>query len=136
MNCLNIQVQFNLSQVHNTSTHVDVNAHLLEQGGQISETNVLSYGKFAVIVKDKVRSKWFIHCAFGLEANLFFLRKCTLARYWQSTSMSQENTDGLLVQPAEQNYRTYLCSFSFINLTTRLLLVSTTLPRLLESLCT
>ncbi|PLW21867.1 hypothetical protein PCANC_03352 [Puccinia coronata f. sp. avenae] len=49
----NIQVQFNLSQVRNTSTHVDVNAHLLAKGGQISETNVLSDGKFAVIVKDK-----------------------------------------------------------------------------------
>ncbi|PLW51201.1 hypothetical protein PCANC_11432 [Puccinia coronata f. sp. avenae] len=49
----NIHVQFNLSEVRNTLTHVDVNAQLLVQGGQISETNELKDGKFAVIVKDK-----------------------------------------------------------------------------------
>ncbi|KAI7944157.1 hypothetical protein MJO28_011685 [Puccinia striiformis f. sp. tritici] len=48
----NIQVQFNLSEVRNTSTHVDVNAQLLVQGGTVSKTNELVYGKYAVIIED------------------------------------------------------------------------------------
>jgi hypothetical protein len=50
----NIQVQFKLSDVRNTSTHVDVNAQLRVQGGTISETNQLIFGKYGVIIKDKV----------------------------------------------------------------------------------
>ncbi|KAA1107764.1 hypothetical protein PGTUg99_014711 [Puccinia graminis f. sp. tritici] len=50
----NIQVKFNLCEVRNTSTHVDVNAQMLIQGDQISKTNELKYGKYAVIIKDMV----------------------------------------------------------------------------------
>ncbi|KAA1122302.1 hypothetical protein PGTUg99_036437 [Puccinia graminis f. sp. tritici] len=49
----NIQVQFNLSEVRNTSTHVNLNAQLLVQSGIVSKTNDLKYGKYAVIIKDK-----------------------------------------------------------------------------------
>ncbi|KNE88091.1 hypothetical protein PSTG_18514, partial [Puccinia striiformis f. sp. tritici PST-78] len=49
----NIQVQFKLSEVRNTSTHVDVNAQLHVQCGTISPTNELTDGKYAVIIKDK-----------------------------------------------------------------------------------
>jgi hypothetical protein len=51
----NIQVKFKFSEVRNTSTHVDMNAHLLVQGGAITEENNLTYGKYALIIKDKVR---------------------------------------------------------------------------------
>lgn len=50
----NIHVQFNLSEVQNTSTHVDVNAQLLVQGGSVSKTNEFEYGKYAVVIKDQV----------------------------------------------------------------------------------
>jgi hypothetical protein len=50
----NIQVQFNLSEVRNTSTHVDLPAQLLVQGGAVSKTNELIYGKYGVIIKDMV----------------------------------------------------------------------------------
>ncbi|KAA1121399.1 hypothetical protein PGTUg99_019874 [Puccinia graminis f. sp. tritici] len=49
----NIQVQFNLSEVRNTSTHVDVNAQLLVQSGAVSKTNQLIDGKYTVIIKDR-----------------------------------------------------------------------------------
>ncbi|KAA1111414.1 hypothetical protein PGTUg99_007611 [Puccinia graminis f. sp. tritici] len=50
----NIQVKFNLSEVRNTSTHVDVQTQMLVQGGQITKTNELRYGKYGVIIKDRV----------------------------------------------------------------------------------
>ncbi|PLW18137.1 hypothetical protein PCANC_12692 [Puccinia coronata f. sp. avenae] len=49
----NIQVQFNLSEVQNTSTHVDVSAQMLVQGGAVSKTNELIYGKFGIFIKEK-----------------------------------------------------------------------------------
>jgi hypothetical protein len=52
----NIQVKFNFSKVRNTSTHVDVNAQLLVQGGSVLAENPLTCGKYGVIIKDKVRS--------------------------------------------------------------------------------
>jgi hypothetical protein len=50
----NIQVQFNLLEVQNTSTHVDVSAQMLVQGGAVSKTNELIYGKFGIFIKEKV----------------------------------------------------------------------------------
>jgi hypothetical protein len=50
----NIQVKFNLSEVRNTSTNVDVSAHMLVQSGAVSPSNKLKFGKYGVIIKDKV----------------------------------------------------------------------------------
>ncbi|PLW08899.1 hypothetical protein PCANC_24324 [Puccinia coronata f. sp. avenae] len=49
----NIQVQFNLLEVQKTSTHVDVSAQMLVQGGAVSKTNELIYGKFGIFIKEK-----------------------------------------------------------------------------------
>jgi hypothetical protein len=129
-----IQVKFNLNEVRNTSTHVDLNAQLLVQGGEVSSTNELKYGKYALIIKDRVSISLILLFTRFLHFDFFFYRICTLGRFLHATSMFQANTDGLLALLVELNSRTYRSSYFYISRTFRLLLASTPLLLILESL--
>ena len=52
----NINIKFSLTDVQNTLTDVPVSAQLLANNGAVSKENELVYGKFAVVIKDKVQS--------------------------------------------------------------------------------
>ncbi|EHS63750.1 uncharacterized protein PGTG_21842 [Puccinia graminis f. sp. tritici CRL 75-36-700-3] len=91
----NIQVQFNFSEVRNTSTHVNVNAQAHVQGDTISPKNELTYGKYAVIIKDK---------------NMYIGK--ILAAY----EHFQVNTNELLALLAKPSSLTFQSSSSYIDL--------------------
>lgn len=58
----NINVKIDFPEVRNTSTNFGVNIALLSTRGAISQENELTYGKFAVVIKDHVsRKSFYIH---------------------------------------------------------------------------